>query len=146
MNRAENEAGAHSVDSLINYETVKYFNNEAYETERYDRVLKKYEDASLKTTTSLAALNFGQNAIFSASLSAIMLLAAQSIFDGTMSVGDLVVVNGLLFQLSLPLNFLGTVYREIKQSLIDMQNMFNILSLQTAIKVMQSSLPSITSC
>jgi ATP-binding cassette subfamily B (MDR/TAP) protein 7 len=135
MNRAENEAGAHSVDSLINYETVKFFNNEQYETERYDRVLKKYEDASLKTTTSLAALNFGQSLIFSASLSAIMLLAARGIFDGTMTVGDMVVVNGLLFQLSLPLNFLGTVYREIKQSLIDMQNMFNILNLQTAIQV-----------
>ena len=149
MNRAENEAGAHSVDSLINYETVKYFNNEEYETERYDRVLKKYEDASLKTTTSLAALNFGQNVIFSASLSAIMLLAARNIFDGSMTVGDLVVVNGLLFQLSMPLNFLGTVYREIKQSLIDMQNMFNILNLQTAIKVMINILhihPGLTFC
>lgn len=146
MNRAENEAGAHSVDSLINYETVKYFNNETYETERYDRVLKKYEDASLKTTTSLAALNFGQNVIFSASLSAIMLLAARGIFDGSMTVGDLVVVNGLLFQLSLPLNFLGTVYREIKQSLIDMQNMFNILNLQTAIKVKTRAMIHIQPC
>jgi ATP-binding cassette subfamily B (MDR/TAP) protein 7 len=136
MNRAENEAGAHSVDSMINYETVKYFNQEEYEAQRYDKVLKKYEDASLKTTTSLAFLNFGQNLIFSASLSAIMLLAAKGIMDGSMTVGDLVVVNGLLFQLSLPLNFLGSVYREIRQSLQDMQHMFNLLSLETTIKVM----------
>ena len=134
MNKAENEAGAHSVDSMINYETVKYFNKEAYETERYDKALKKYEDASLKTTTSLAFLNFGQNLIFSASLSGIMLLAANGILQGSLSVGDLVVVNGLLFQLSLPLNFLGSVYREIRQSLVDMQNMFGILSLQTSVK------------
>lgn len=135
MNRAENEAGSHSVDSMLNFETVKYYNAESYETERYDRALKKYEDASLKTTTSLAFLNFGQNAIFSASLSAIMWLAANGILAGSMSVGDMVVVNGLLFQLSIPLNFLGSVYREIRQSLIDMQNMFNILKLETAIKV-----------
>jgi len=136
MNRAENEAGAHSLDSMINYETVKYFNQETYEAERYDRVLRKYEEASLKTTTSLAFLNFGQNLIFSLSLSGIMLLAARGILEGSMSVGDLVVVNGLLFQLSLPLNFLGSVYREIRQSLQDMQHMFNLLSLETAIKVM----------
>jgi len=134
MNRAENEAGAHSVDSMINYETVKYFNQEEYEGDRYDRVLKKFEDASLKTTTSLAFLNFGQNFIFSASLSAIMLLAAKEIFQGSISVGDLVVVNGLLFQLSLPLNFLGSVYREIRQSLMDMQYMFSLLSIESAIK------------
>lgn len=134
MNKAENEAGAHSVDSMINYETVKFFNKELYETERYDKALKKYEDASLKTTTSLAFLNFGQNLIFSASLSGIMMLAAYGILDGSLSVGDLVVVNGLLFQLSLPLNFLGSVYREIRQSLVDMQNMFGILSLQTSVK------------
>ena len=96
-------------------------------------MLKKYEDASLKTTTSLAALNFGQSAIFSASLAGIMYMASREILHGNMSVGDLVVVNGLLFQLSIPLNFLGSVYREIKQSLIDMQNMFNILKLEPSI-------------
>lgn len=96
-------------------------------------MLKKYEDASLKTTTSLAALNFGQSAIFSASLAGIMYMASREILQGNMSVGDLVVVNGLLFQLSVPLNFLGSVYREIKQSLIDMQNMFNILKLEPSI-------------
>lgn len=134
MNRAENEAGSKAVDSLINYETVKYFNNEQHEIDRYDEVLQKYQAASLKTTTSLAFLNFGQNLIFSASLSAIMMLAAQKIMAGEMSVGDLVMVNGLLFQLSMPLNFLGSVYREVRQSLLDMQTMFNLLSVQSAIK------------
>ncbi|XP_037519758.1 iron-sulfur clusters transporter ABCB7, mitochondrial isoform X1 [Rhipicephalus sanguineus] len=134
MNKAENEAGAQSIDSLINYETVKYFNNEKYEVQSYDRLLAQYQEASLKTTTSLALLNFGQNAIFSASLSAIMLLASQNIINGTMTVGDLVMVNGLLFQLSLPLNFLGSVYREVKQSLIDMQTMFVLLKLKTPIQ------------
>lgn len=105
--------------------------------------MKRFEDASLKTTTSLAALNFGQTAIFSASLAGIMYLASKEILHGNMSVGDLVVVNGLLFQLSVPLNFLGSVYREIKQSLIDMQNMFNILKLQPAI-ISKPNAPFIT--
>ena len=86
MNRAENEAGNHAIDSLINYETVKYFNNEKYEVNRYNSVLNKYTIASLKTTTSLALLNFGQNAIFSTSLAAIMILAAQGIIAGKNSI------------------------------------------------------------
>lgn len=134
MNKAENEAGNKAVDSLINYETVKYFNNEAFEANRYNDVLKKYEAASLKTNTSLALLNFGQNAIFSTALSAIMILAANEIVNGTMTVGDLVMVNGLLFQLSIPLGFLGSVYREVRQALIDMQTMFTLMTVDTAIK------------
>nr|XP_022899895.1 ATP-binding cassette sub-family B member 7, mitochondrial-like [Onthophagus taurus]XP_022918912.1 ATP-binding cassette sub-family B member 7, mitochondrial-like [Onthophagus taurus] len=134
MNKAENEAGNKAIDSLINYETVKYFNNEQFEADRYDSVLKKYEDASLKTSTSLAALNFGQNAIFSAALSGIMILAANEIVKGNMTVGDLVMVNGLLFQLSIPLGFLGSVYREVRQALIDMQTMFTLMTMETAIK------------
>lgn len=134
MNQAENEAGNKAIDSLINYETVKYFNNEKYEAERYDNVLKRYEEASLKTSTSLALLNFGQHAIFSAALSAIMILAAKEIVKGNMTVGDLVMVNGLLFQLSIPLGFLGSVYREVRQALIDMQVMFTLMTMDAKIK------------
>lgn len=134
MNQAENEAGNKAIDSLINYETVKYFNNEQFEAKRYDVSLKKYEDASLKTSSSLAMLNFGQNVIFSISLSAIMLMAAKEIAAGRMTVGDLVMVNGLLFQLSIPLGFLGSVYREVRQALLDMQSMFKLMNLDTTIK------------
>ncbi|XP_065907533.1 iron-sulfur clusters transporter ABCB7, mitochondrial-like isoform X2 [Dysidea avara] len=134
MNKADNAAGTKAVDSLINYETVKYFNNEQHEADQYDKSLKGYEEASLKTTTSLALLNFSQNLTFSTAITAVMLMAAQGIQSGTMTVGDLVMVNGLLFQLSVPLNFLGSVYRDVRQSLVDMQNMFNILSLHSNIK------------
>lgn len=139
MNQAENEAGNKAVDSLINYETVKYFNNERYEAERYDGVLKKYEDANLKTTTSLALLNFGQNAIFSAALTAIMMMSAREIANGTMTVGDLVMVNGLLFQLSIPLGFLGSVYREVRQALLDMKTLFTLMGVETAIKNVENA-------
>eukprot|EP00092_Neocalanus_flemingeri_P015827 GFUD01017132.1.p1 GENE.GFUD01017132.1~~GFUD01017132.1.p1 ORF type:complete len:689 (-),score=210.70 GFUD01017132.1:492-2558(-) len=138
MNKADNEAGNKAVDSLINFETVKYFNNEEYEAGIYDKSLKKYETASLKTSTSLALLNFGQNLIFSSALSIIMVMAAQDILAGNMSVGNLVMVNGLLFQLSVPLGFLGSVYREIRQALIDMQVMFQLMSVSPKI----SSSPS----
>lgn len=134
MNKAENEAGNKAIDSLINYETVKYFNNEAYEAQQYDKSLVKYEQASLKTSSSLAMLNFGQNAIFSAALSGIMFLAAREIAQGNMTVGDLVMVNGLLFQLSIPLNFLGSVYRELNLSLTDMQVMFQLMNVEPKIK------------
>lgn len=141
---------------MINYETVKYFNNERYEAERYDSVLQKYEKASLKTSSSLALLNFGQNAIFSVALSAIMVMAAKGrlslkslknfswttpifytflgIAAGNLTVGDLVMVNGLLFQLSIPLGFLGSVYREVRQALIDMRSMFTLLGVESRIQ------------
>ncbi|KAM6923648.1 iron-sulfur clusters transporter ABCB7, mitochondrial [Xenentodon cancila] len=134
MNKADNEAGNAAIDSLLNYETVKYFNNEKYEAKRYDGFLKIYESSSLKTTSTLAMLNFGQSAIFSVGLTSIMLLASKGIAAGTMTVGDLVMVNGLLFQLSLPLNFLGTVYRETRQALIDMNTLFTLLNVDTKIK------------
>lgn len=145
MNKAENAAGARAIDSLINYETVKYFNNEKYEADQYQRALQTYTDASIKTTTSLAFLNFGQNAIFSASLAAIMMMATNGIMAGEMTVGDLVMVNGLLFQLSMPLNFLGSVYREIRQSLLDMQAMFSLLKLEPSITTRPNAVPLIIS-
>lgn len=133
MNKAETQAGSRSVDSLINFETVKYFNNEKHESFRYEDLLKQYQAASLKTTTSLAALNFGQQAIFSGAITWIMIMAAEQIVSGQFTVGDLVMVNGLLFQLQMPLNFLGTVYREVRQSLIDMQAMFGLMNVQSSI-------------
>ncbi|EDW78998.1 uncharacterized protein Dwil_GK11977 [Drosophila willistoni] len=141
MNQAENEAGNKAVDSLINYETVKYFNNEKYEAGCYNEVLKKYEAASLKTSSSLALLNFGQNAIFSSALSLIMVLAAKEIAQGNMTVGDLVMVNGLLFQLSIPLGFLGSVYREVRQALLDMQAMFTLMNVDSRIQTKANAQP-----
>ncbi|MCL4133688.1 UNVERIFIED_CONTAM: hypothetical protein GTU68_058924 [Idotea baltica] len=141
MNRAENEAGNRAIDSLINYETVKYFNNERYEASRYDQFLESFERSSLKTTTSLALLNWGQNLIFSVGMAGIMALAANQILKGNLTVGDLVMVNGLLFQLSLPLNFLGSVYREVRQALIDMQTMFTLLKQPTSVMDASNAVP-----
>nr|WEU39100.1 NIES ABC protein [Daphnia magna] len=136
MNQAENEAGNKAIDSLI------YFNNEKFEAEEYDKSLKKYETASLKTNSSLALLNFGQQTIFSVALTAVMLLSAKQIVNGQMTVGDLVMVNGLLFQLSLPLNFLGSVYREVRQAVIDMQVLFALQNVKSSIPV-TTALPSL---
>jgi ATP-binding cassette subfamily B (MDR/TAP) protein 7 len=118
MIRKENEASAQVSDSLVNFETVKYFNNEEVEAQRYDSSLKGYQKAALRTQTSLSTLNFGQQAIFSVGLTGIMALAAQDILAGTATVGDLVLVNGLLFQLAIPLNFVGSTYREVCPDLI----------------------------
>jgi ATP-binding cassette, subfamily B (MDR/TAP), member 7 len=141
MNKHENEASNKTVDSLINFETVKYFNNEAHEGARHERLLAQYNDAALKTQSSLSILNFGQSAIFSVALTGIMVLASHGIAAGTMTIGDLVMVNGLLFQLSLPLNFLGTVYRETRQAFVDMSAMFKLLAMKPAIADAPNAVP-----
>ncbi|KAJ2627879.1 Iron-sulfur clusters transporter atm1, mitochondrial, partial [Coemansia sp. RSA 1290] len=133
MNKADNQAATVAIDSLINYEAVKYFNAEKYQSQMYDHALAKYQQAALKTADSLAILNAGQNAIFSTALAIMMYMAAQGVMAGTMSVGDLVMVNGLVFQLSLPLNFLGSVYREMNQAVIDMDMLFNLEKVRPAI-------------
>ncbi|KAK0517461.1 hypothetical protein JMJ35_000616 [Cladonia borealis] len=133
-NAADNAGATVAVDSLINFEAVKYFNNEKYEVGRYDTALSNYEKASIKVTTSLAFLNAGQNLIFSSALSAMMYLAANGIATGSLTIGDLVMVNQLVFQLSIPLNFLGSVYRELRQSLLDMETLFNLQKVNIAVK------------
>jgi len=133
-NAADNRGATVAVDSLINYEAVKYFNNEKYEVSRYDDALKAYEKASIKVTTSLTFLNSGQNVIFSSALAVMMYLAADGVTSGSLTVGDLVMVNQLVFQLSVPLNFLGSVYRELRQSLLDMETLFNLQKVNIAVK------------
>jgi ATP-binding cassette subfamily B (MDR/TAP) protein 7 len=133
MNRLENQASGRVVDSLVNYETVQYFNNLEHEGARYEASLKGYQKAALEAQSSLSLLNFGQAAIFSVGLTGIMYLTAQQIMDGNATVGDLVLVNGLLFQLSVPLNFIGMVYREIRQSLLDMEQMFELIDTKTSV-------------
>jgi ABC-type transport system involved in Fe-S cluster assembly fused permease/ATPase subunit len=122
----ENEAAGKVNDSLLNYETVKYFGNENHEGSTYETTLLKYQQAALKAASSMSALNFGQNAIFSIGLMMIMYLTLRNVKANLATVGDLVLVNGLLFQLSLPLNFIGWVYQEIRQALIDMEAMFEL--------------------
>lgn len=143
MNKADNAATSKAVDSLLNYETIKYFGNERHEAEQYNHHLKNFGDAHVKTQASLSFLNFGQNFIFSSALTAIMYMTAQKITGGTMTVGDLVMVNGLLFQLSIPLSFLGTVYREVRQSLIDMEALFGLLGQGAEPGAKVKSLPPI---
>ena len=126
-NELDSKANSRAIDSLLNYETVKYFNNEDFEARRYDESLKKYETAEVKNEASLGVLNIGQSVIIAVAVTLLMILAAQGVVNKRLTLGDLVLVNGLLIQLYIPLNFLGMVYREIKQSLTDLGKMFHLL-------------------
>src|SRR4051794_17648438 len=134
MNDSDTEANTKAIDSLLNYETVKYFGAEAREAERYDHSMERYERASVKTYTSLAVLNTGQAIIFTAGLTATMLMCAVGVRNGSNTVGDFVMVNAMMIQLYQPLNFMGMVYREIKQAVIDIEKMFSVLSRNPEIK------------
>jgi ATP-binding cassette subfamily B protein len=128
MNESDTEAHSKAVDSLLNYETVKYFGNEEHEARRFDASMARYERAAIRTYTSLGVLNTGQAVIFTLGTVACMLLAARDVTRGTLTVGDFVMINSILMQLYLPLNFMGMVYREIKQGLIDVETMFALLN------------------
>ncbi|MBN8959816.1 MAG: ABC transporter ATP-binding protein/permease [Rhizobiales bacterium] len=134
MNDSDTEANTKAIDSLLNYETVKYFSAEAREATRYDRSMERYERASVKTYTSLAVLNIGQNVIFTLGLTATMLMCAIGVRNGTNTVGDFVMINAMMIQLYQPLNFMGMVYREIKQAVIDIEKMFGMLARSPEVK------------
>jgi len=127
MNELDSKANTKAIDSLINYETVKYFGNEDYEAQRYDEGLQRYESAAVKSQTSLSLLNTGQSMIIAIAVTLILWRATQGVIDGKMTLGDLVLVNAFMIQLYIPLNFLGVIYREIKQSLTDMEKLFSLL-------------------
>ncbi|MEC7489936.1 MAG: ABC transporter ATP-binding protein/permease [Pseudomonadota bacterium] len=141
MNETDQRANTRAVDSLLNYETVKYFGNEAFEASRYDTALQRYERASVISKTSLSLLNIGQAFIIGIGLTTIVWMAGEEVVSGSMSLGDFVMVNTYLMQLYIPLNFLGFVYREIKQSLTDMEAMFFLLGTQAEIQDLPSSMP-----
>jgi ATP-binding cassette, subfamily B, heavy metal transporter len=134
MNDMDSKANTQAIDSLLNYETVKYFNNESWEAQRYDAHMQKWETAAVRNQTSLAALNSVQSAIIAIGATLLLLLAAEGVIDGSMTLGDLVLVNAFMLQLYMPLHFLGFVYREIKHSLADMEKMFNLLAENEEIK------------
>jgi len=134
MNERDSEANTKAIDSLLNFETVKYFANEEHEAQRFDKALRAYERAAVKSQTTLSALNIGQGAIIAAGLVTVMLLAARGVTQGTMTVGDFVLVNSYLVQLYAPLNVLGMVYRNIKQSLTDLESMFRLLAVPAEIE------------
>ncbi|MEO0498562.1 MAG: ABC transporter transmembrane domain-containing protein, partial [Pseudomonadota bacterium] len=134
MNAADNDANTKNVDSLLNYETVKYFGNEELEQARFDGAMIKYEAAATKTWTSLGWLNFGQGIILYTGIGTAMLMSAMAVSNGEQTVGDFVFINALLMQLAVPLNFIGFIYREIKQGLTDIEEMFNLLGVDAEVK------------
>jgi ABC-type transport system involved in Fe-S cluster assembly fused permease/ATPase subunit len=134
MNDQDTEANQKAIDSLLNFETVKYFAAEKWEADRYDRAMEGYEQAALKTSYSLSFLNFGQSFLITTGLVVVMVMAALGVRDGSLSVGDFVMVNAYMIQITMPLNFLGSVYREIRQAMIDMSEMFTLLGQPAEIK------------
>jgi ATP-binding cassette subfamily B protein len=141
MNESDTDANIKAIDSLLNYETVKYFSAEQREAERYDKSMARYEEASVRAYTSLAVLNAGQAAIFTLGLAAAMLMCAFEIKAGTKTIGDFVLINSMMIQLYQPLNFMGMVYREIKQAVIDIELMFSILAREPEIKDVPGAQP-----
>ena len=134
MNASDTDANTKSVDALLNYETVKYFGNERMEADRFDRSMARYESAATKTWTSLGWLNFGQGVIFAGGMAAMMVLSALEVQAGKQTIGDFVLINALLLQLSIPLNFIGMIYREIRQGLTDIEQMFDLLDVNAEVK------------
>jgi ATP-binding cassette, subfamily B, heavy metal transporter len=145
MNDSDTEANTKAIDSLLNYETVKYFSAEQREATRYDHSMERFERASVKTYTSLAVLNTGQAIIFTAGLTATMLMCVSGIRNGTHTVGDFVMINAMMIQLYQPLNFMGMVYREIKQAIIDIEKMFEVLSRNPEVKDIKGAVPLVVS-
>ncbi len=141
MNDQDTKANTKAIDSLLNYETVKYFTNEAYESDRYDVALAKYESAAVRSQLSLTLLNVGQGIIISFGLVVVLWLAAKGVVAGNLTIGEFVMVNGLLIQIYMPLNFLGFVYREIKQSLTDMEKMLDVISTHADVEDVEGALP-----
>jgi ATP-binding cassette, subfamily B, heavy metal transporter len=146
MNDSDADANVKAIDSLLNYETVKYFVAEEREARRYDRSMARYEDASVKAYTSLAVLNGGQAVLFTLGLAGAMVMCAYDVSAGTQTVGDFVMINAMMIQLYQPLNFMGMVYREIKQAIIDIENMFAILGLKPEIEDRPGAGPLLVPC
>lgn len=133
MNESDTEANTRAIDSLLNYETVKYFGNEELEAKRFDSSMARYEKAAIKTWISLGWLNFGQAVIFGVGMAVMMLMSAREVVNGTQTLGDFVFINALLMQLSIPLNFIGSIYREVRQGLTDIEAMFDLLDVKQEI-------------
>ena len=134
MNRLESQANTFAVDGMLNYETVKYFTNEQYELQNYDRTLDEWEEAAVKSQSSMSLLNFGQGAVIAIGVTFMMIYAAQGVVEGTMTLGDLVLVNTMMLQLFLPLNFLGIIYRALKYALADMDMMLKLLDTERTVE------------
>src|SRR4051794_1363958 len=145
MNDSDTDANTKAIDSLLNYETVKYFGAEAREAQRYDRSMERYERASVKTYTSLAALNAGQAVIFTFGLGAVMVMCAIGVRRGTHTVGAFVMINAMMIQLYQPLNFMGMVYREIKQAVVDIEKMFGVLAREPEVRDVPGAKPLLVS-